>query len=103
MNSDRKPTQKTVDLRAGYRFFTSTINYELFVKIYNLFDTLNERYVFNDTGRATYTYYNRVVNEPESFKKHYGEPGVHSYDEYNKRPNYYRSPREIRFGLAVHF
>jgi len=102
-NSDRKPTQKTVDLRAGYRFYTSAVNYEIFIKIYNLFDTLNERYVFDDTGRATYTYANRIVNEPESFIKHYGEPGVHSYDEYNIRPNYYRSPREIRFGLSVQF
>ncbi len=102
-NSDRKPTQKGIDLRASYNFNLVGYSYQAFVKVYNLFDNLNERFVFNDTGRASYTYANRSVDEPESFVKHYGEEGVHTYDEYNVRPQYYRAPREIRFGVSVDF
>jgi len=102
-NSDRKPTQKGVDLRLSYNFQISEYEYQLFLKVYNLFDTLNGRYVYDDTGSPDYTFAYRGVNEPDSFKKHYGEPGVHTYDEYNVRPDYYRSPREVRFGVSVNF
>ncbi len=102
-NSDRKPTQKGIDIRASYNLDLGGYQYQLFVKVYNLFDTLNERYVYDDTGRASYTYANQSVDEPESFKKHYGEAGVHTYDEYNIRPQYYRSPREVRVGISVDF
>ncbi len=100
-NQDRKPWQKNLDAKVSYRFPVGKFKFMLFAKIYNLFDTLNERYVFDDTGRATYTFATRSIDEPERFKKHYGEPGVHTYDEYNIRPNYYRAPREIRLGLSI--
>ncbi len=100
-NSTRKPTQKDVDLRLSYRFAFWKSHLQLFLKVYNLFDTLNERYVFNDTGRATYTFANRSVGEPDSFKKHYGEEGVHTYDEYNVRPHYYSTPRQVRLGFSI--
>lgn len=103
VNSDRKPTQSSVDLRASYRFYFSSVGYEVFIKVYNLFDTLNERYVFDDTGRATYTFANRGIQETDKFKGHYGEPGVHTWDEYNIRPDYYRAPREVRLGFSVEF
>jgi outer membrane receptor protein involved in Fe transport len=102
-NSDSKPLQRSVDLLASYRIPTKSVTYNIFLKVYNLFDTLNERYVFDDTGRASYTFYNRVTNEPESFKNHYGEPGVHTYDEYNIRPQYYRSPRTMLLGFSLEF
>ncbi|MBD3226393.1 MAG: TonB-dependent receptor plug domain-containing protein [Caldithrix sp.] len=100
-NSERKPVRRTLDLRTSYSFHVADIRYELFVKIYNLFDTKNERYVFDDTGRAGYTYFYRNINETEEFKEHYGEPGVHTYDEYITRPHYYTAPREVRVGFSV--
>jgi len=102
-NAERKPTQKGVDLRASYNLDLGGNHYQLFVKVYNMFDTLNERFVFDDTGTAAYTYANKSVDEPESFRDHYGEEGVHTYDEWNSRPHYYRAPREIRFGVSVDF
>ena len=102
-NSGRKPTTKNVDIRISYRMKMANIGMKFFVKVYNLFDTLNERYVFNDTGKASYTFASRSINEPENFTKHYGEPGVHTYDEYNVRPQYYRSPRSVRFGVSLDF
>jgi len=102
-NQDRKPWQKNVDLKVSYRFPMGKSHIMFFMKIYNVFDTLNERYVFDDTGRASYTFVNRDINEPESFKEHYGEPGVHTYDEYNVRPQYYRAPRSVRLGFSFEY
>jgi outer membrane receptor protein involved in Fe transport len=103
VNSDRKPTTSNVDLRASYRFTIGRITYEVFAKVYNLFDTLNERYVFDDTGRASYTFANRGIQETDKLKSRYGQPGVHTWDEYNIRPQYYRAPRELRLGFSVEF
>lgn len=99
-NSGRKPINKNVDFRASYDFALAGIGMNVFFKIYNLFDTLNERYVFDDTGSAEYTFATRSLNEPQSFKDHYGEDGVHTYSEYNVRPSYYRAPRSVRVGLS---
>lgn len=102
-NSARKPMQKYVDIRASYEFKMANMKYQLFLKVYNLFDTLNERYVYNDTGRAGSTYLERSNQELPDFTKHYGEEGVHTYDEYIVRPHYYSAPREVRVGLSVNF
>ncbi len=100
-NSDRKPTYKGVDLRLSYNFAFKDINYQLFVKVYNLFDNLNERFVFNDTGRAGYTFANRSADEPQELIEKYDTPGVHTYEDYMTRPHYYRPPREIRVGMSI--
>ncbi len=102
-NSDRKPTQKNVDLQTSYRFGIGDFHMTLFAKVYNLFDTLNERYVYNDTGRATYTFANRTQQETDTLIKHYGEPGVHEWKDYVNRPDFYTAPREVRLGLTVEF
>jgi hypothetical protein len=100
-NSTRKPTQKNVDVKISYRVKFFKMYYQVFLKVYNLFDSLNERYVYDDTGKASYTFAKRSIDEPESLIKHYGEPGVHTYDEYINRPQYYRSPRQVRIGLSI--
>ncbi len=102
-NSDRKPLQRYVDLQSSYRFTVGDYHFTIFTKIYNLFDTLNERYVYDDTGRATYTFANRNQQETDTLIKHYGEPGVHTWEEYINRPDYYTAPREVRLGLTVEF
>lgn len=102
-NTERKPSRQGVDARISYDFRISDVNYQLFAKVYNVFDTLNERYVFDDTGTAQYTFVNRSQNEPGILKERYGQPGVHTYDEYVTRPDYYFAPREVRVGLSIQF
>ncbi len=102
-NSARKPWQNNVNVRVHKNLDLGRINVILFMKIYNLFDTRSERYVFNDTGRAGYTFVNRSSQETEAFKDHYGEPGVHTWEEYQIRPYYYSSPRSILGGISVDF
>jgi len=55
----------------------------VFIKAYNLLDRLNEIYVYDDTGRATYALYPR---------SDYGDEfGRHYLKDYLNRPTYYSS------------
>ena len=76
-NSGRKPWQWRVDMRIHKNFKIRNLNYIFYMKVYNLLDRRNERYVFDDTGRAGYTYVFQSTQETQGFKNHYGEPGVH--------------------------
>ncbi|MBU4443728.1 TonB-dependent receptor [bacterium] len=96
-NSQRKPGQMTWDLY-GHKVFTiNNQKITAFVKIYNLFDKLNERYVFDDTGRATYS----LV--PNYMPDHGNEYGRHHLSDYLNYSWYYKSPREIRIGFSIGF
>jgi len=100
-NSSRKPVQKSLDMRFYKVFFLAKLEFELFIKVYNVFDTRNEKYVYTDTGRSGYTYVNRSLQETEAFKSHYGETGIHTWDEYHNRPDYYSSPRLVTIGWSI--
>ena len=102
-NSSRKPWQWRIDMRIHKNLKIRNLNYLFFMKIYNLLDRRNERYVFNDTGRAGYTYVYQSTQETQGFKKHYGESGVHEWSEYQLRPHYYTSPRSINIGFSIDF
>ena len=91
-NSERKPSQLTFDLHANKIFKIGDYELNLFLKVYNLFDRLNERYVYNNTGRATYTL------NPEPYLD-----DAELHNDYITRPNYYRAPRLILAGLAFEF
>jgi outer membrane receptor protein involved in Fe transport len=80
-NSERKPTLFDVDVRLFKNFEIGAVGLQAFLNVYNLFDRLNERFVFNDTGRAI--------------------PGIHDLNDYNTRPHFYSAPRQIRIGLAL--
>lgn len=102
-NSGRRPTQATVDLLAEKVLSLFGFDFTFFLKIFNLFDTLNERYVYNDTGRATYTL---VANQSVALaadKLAETVKGLHSATEYFNQPTYYQPPREVRFGASFEF
>ncbi|MEA1881179.1 MAG: TonB-dependent receptor, partial [Candidatus Marinimicrobia bacterium] len=102
-NSGRKPWQWRVDIRVHKNFKLGKFDYILYAKIYNLFDRRNERYVFNDTGRAGYTFVSQSTQETKGFVNHYGEAGVHTWSEYQVRPQYYTAPRSINIGFSLDF
>ena len=95
-NSARKPFQLNFDLRAhkDFQIGSKTVA-TLYIKVYNLFDRLNEIYVYDDTGRATYALYPRT--------DYGGEFGRHYLSDYLNRPQYYSSPRLIYFGASIGF
>jgi len=101
-NSERKPWTQNINIRAHKTFKIGHLDYVLFAKVYNVFDHRDERYVYNDTGRSGYTYINRSSQEPKIID-HYGEPGVHTWEEYYQRPHYYMAPRSVNIGVSIDF
>jgi outer membrane receptor protein involved in Fe transport len=103
INSEQKPFQTNVDLLIEKSFDISDVLLTVFVKVYNLFDTLNERFVYDDTGRATYSL-EQTKGGPQATNTIAARvPGVKSADEYFVRPQYYSTPREVRLGLSLEY
>ena len=94
-NSDRKPPRSNVDFRV-YRSIqlTKSMNMTLLCNVYNLFDTRNERFVYNSTGRATYDLETQDIPEEQNFN---------TLSEYLKRPHWYSAPRQVKLGLELNF
>ena len=78
-------------------------DFTVFLKVFNLFVTLNERYIYSDTGRATYSLTQNQTPAQQTNKLAESIPGIHSADEYFVRPTYYSAPREVRVGFSVDF
>lgn len=102
-NSERKPLQTNVDLLVEKSFNLSDIILTAFLKVYNLFDTMNERSVYDDTGRATYTLQSTRSGAEATNLLAASNPLIKSADEYFVRPQYYSAPREVRLGLLLEF
>ncbi len=90
-NSARKPTTINFDLKATYGFTVAGKRFSFYVLVYNLFDRLNENYVYEDTGRAGYTLQGQFV----------GNTGLYSKQDYFNRPDFYSEPRRIVIGVRL--
>ncbi len=102
-NSERKPTQIVIDLMAEKTFAIEPVDVTLFLKVFNLFDRLNERFVYNDTGSAGYSL-EESLNSAKStneLAEKYEE--INDVEEFFNNPAFYLPPREIRFGVTVSF
>ena len=102
-NSGRKPMQTNVDLLVEKSFEIQNTVVTLFAKVFNLFDELNERSVYDNTGRATYNLEETKGGPQETNRLAETIPGVHSASEYFIRPQYYSAPREVRLGISLEF
>ena len=102
-NQERKPSLIKLDAHL-YRDIklTGRGHLRLFAKIFNVLDHLNETSVFSDTGRATYSL-NGQRGTHASWEPAYGLPGIQNLNEFNTRPDFYSSPREIRLGATLSF
>ncbi len=92
-NSGRKPFNYTVDLRAAKDFIFWKRRFNVFLKIYNLFDRKNELDVYSDTGRAGYSLVSHYIGERNAH--------VNTLEEWLKRPDFYSEPRKIFLGLEI--
>jgi outer membrane receptor protein involved in Fe transport len=93
-NGGRKPDVYNVDLYLTKALNWKKFRYSLFLKIYNVFDTLNELDVYSDTGRATYS------TEP-LYAGGDRPRGLNTLEEYYVRPEFYSSPRRVSIGLEI--
>ena len=95
-NSDRKPNIYNVDIYAYKSFKLGPLHYSLFLRIFNLFDRLNELNVFSDTGRAGYSL-------APIYSGGLRPQGINTLKSYFVRPDFYNRPREIQLGFSVNF
>ncbi len=96
-NSQRKPVYYNVDLRAYKDLTFGPGTFTLFLRVFNLFDRLNEINVYDDTGRADFTLDElraRALNRPET---------VNSLDEWFTNATHFSEPRRVEFGLTYRF
>lgn len=100
-NSGRQPTVFTSDMQASKFFVIGKNRISLNLKIYNLFDILNEKDVHTDTGRAGSSLIPTYAGQ--SITEHLGTPGVHSLEEYLYPPTNYYNPRQILISIGWHF
>jgi outer membrane receptor protein involved in Fe transport len=104
-NQERKPATSRLDLHVYKEFaLGGQGRLRVFGKVFNVLDRLNENFVFDDTGRATYSLSEqRGVFAAWQRAVEMGLPGIRSLDEYENRPHYFSSPREIRLGATLSF
>ncbi len=92
MNSQNRPWNINVDLYAQKNFDIFGLPINVFFKIYNIFDRLNELEIFSDSGRANYSVEQQFTSQPR---------GINTVEEYYTRPDFYSTPRQILFGFGV--
>ncbi len=102
-NSGRKPSQATVDLLIDKSVAVSDVTFTFFLKVFNLFDTLNENLVYDDTGRSNYTLARELGTTQAADHLATLNPLVKTSNEYFVRPDYYLPPREVRLGMTLEF
>jgi outer membrane receptor for ferrienterochelin and colicin len=92
-NSGRKPLNNNTDLLISRRVNLWKTQFEIFAKVYNLFDRKNEIDVYQDTGRAGYSLISHYTTGRDTY--------VNTLDEWINRPDYYSEPRKVFFGINV--
>jgi len=96
-NSERKPGTYNVDLRAYRDFKIGSGKLTLFMRIFNLFDTLNELNVYNDTGRAGFTTdeLTAASTNPSQY--------INSLNQWFTNAAFYSQPRRVEIGFTYSF
>jgi hypothetical protein len=96
-NSQRRPSQYNVDLKAFKDFQLGPGRLSVFLRVFNLFDTLNEVNVFNDTGRAGFTTDQQVAQATNPLEL------INSLDRWFTIPTHYSEPLRIEVGMTFSF
>ncbi len=96
-NSERKPSQVSLDLNFNKRLQWSGVQVKLFVKAYNILDRLNSDRVYTSTGNAAHPY--RTIGETEILLQN---PNF-SLHEIDLRPDFYAEPRRVIAGIELNF
>lgn len=79
-----------LNLKKSFKIEVGDTDYlfSVYAKVFNLFDRLNENFVWDNTGRATYSL---------------GLFGREFADEWQRRPHWFYKPREILAGVEFSF
>ena len=96
-NNERKPMRTNVDIFTQKYLNIGKLDFVLFCRVFNIFDTANHIDVYPSTGRADRTY--RTPNEVIIDSAN----GVYSLNEIDNRPHWYSEPRRVQIGFAFEF
>ncbi len=96
-NAAVKPNFFNVDLRAYYQIPIEQLRLVAFIRVFNLFDRLNELNVYNDSGSAGYT-----IDETNAIIQRTPQL-VNTVQDFYRRPDFYSEPRRIEFGMNLEF
>ena len=94
LNSENRPLSYNIDLYATKYADVFGARINIFLKVYNVFDTMNELNIFTDTGRANYSLEANYTGTPR---------GINSTQEYFQRPDFYSAPRQVIVGAELGF
>jgi len=89
-NSRSKPNLLTVDFNIYKNFKYRNFDFQVFMKIFNLFDNENPRFVYGDTGRPDYTLL-LIAQAAQADGTWFDNPG------------FYSEPRRIQIGTRISF
>ena len=93
-NSGKKPLTWNVDLK-GYYLIRDEMT--LFIRANNVFDVLNQYTVYDDSGNADYTRWQKIAEIQNT-----GEP-VNSISDWFRNETFFSNPRRIEIGLTYVF
>lgn len=100
-NAARKPMFWNVDLKAKKQFKVGSYTLGIFCNVDNLFDHLNQRYVYATSGLAKVNAMLPELREIRNVKL--AQEGIFTPHEIDNRPQYYSSPRHVQVGLELLF
>lgn len=95
-NSDNIPNYYELDMRSSYHLRLFGFRATLFCNVYNVLDIQNERTVWGDTGRATYTL--TAMDTPDTASDRIGHLAEHLL-----KPDWFSDPRKINVGIQIKF
>jgi len=100
-NTGRKPMHVNVDFKAKKQFKMGSYRLGIFFNIENLFDHLNQNYVYATSGSAKV---NAMLPELREIRDtNLAQEGLFTPHEVDNRPQYYSAPRHVQVGLEVLF
>lgn len=106
-NQGNKPAQTNIDFNLRKRFeLTGNLALTWFLRVYNIFDIRNELFVFDDTGRSTYSVLYEKQREDEIASGIQDAPDFvrwGTFEEYYRDPSRFGRPRLIQSGVTVEF
>ncbi len=100
-NSARKPMRYNLDVKANKQFRIGNLTYSIFLRVYNVLDHLNEKWVYSTTGRATYNA--RLPVDERIQLEMLRRGGQFTMQEWDNRPSWFSEPRRVQLGMIVRF
>jgi len=94
-NTQLKPSTFNADVKVYKNLRIGPVGLNLFAKVYNLFDVLNEVNVYDDTGRAGFTTDRAVAASTNPLQ------AINTLDQWFTNPSYYSEPRRIEVGVTL--